>query len=192
MQPDGGNNQKLQQPQGGEDVAPQPQNIPLQQTGTETEPESKFQPVNWEASESISHEHDGPWFIGFISIFLVLGGISVWLQQWTFTILLVIMAIALIVYIRRAPRVLRYSLSGNGLHIDQKFHGFDEFRSFGILQEGELFSIMLMPTKRFGQSLTIYFSESEGEKIVDILGAYLPMEDMHLDIIDTLLRRLRL
>ncbi len=115
-----------------------------------------------------------------------------WLQQWTFTILLVIMAIALIVYIRRAPRVLRYSLSGNGLHIDQQFHGFDEFRSFGILQEGSLFSIMLMPTKRFGQSLTIYFSEGEGEKIVDILGAYLPMEDLHLDIMDSLLRRLRL
>ncbi len=189
MQPNTGQN--YWQPQGDDtNVAPQPQNAP--QNSQQLEDDSQFEPVNWEASESIHHERDGMWFIGLIIVVTLLIGISVWLQQWTFTALIVIMAIALIVYTRRPPRTLRYSLSGNGLHIDQQFHGFNEFRSFGILQEGELFSVMLMPTKRFGQALTIYFSEGEGEKIVDILGAYLPMEDLHSDLMDGLLKRLRL
>lgn len=186
MQPNTGQN--YWQPQAGGVEESPPQQAPQSSEPNKVPSES----VNWEASESITHERDGMWFIGFIAIFLTLLGISVWLQQWTFTALLVIMAIALAIYIRRPPRVLRYSLSYNGLHIDQQFHGFDEFRSFGILQEGNLFAVMLMPTKRFGQALTIYFGESEGEKIVDILGAYLPMEDLHLDLMDSLLRRLRL
>lgn len=189
MQPNTGQNY-WQTQEDNADVVPPTQNAP--QNNQRLDTDSQFQPVNWEASESVNHERDGMWFIGLIAVVAILIGISIWLQLWTFTALIVIMTIALIVYTRRPPKTLRYSLSGNGLHIDQQFHGFDEFRSFGILQEGNLFSVMLMPTKRFGQSLTIYFSEGEGEKIVDILGAYLPMEDLHIDLMDGLLKRLRL
>lgn len=195
MQPNSENGQNLWQPQQGDGATPPPtQGIPQPQAPATVEDlqNSTFEPVSWEASESIDHQHDGAWFIGLILISAVLIGISVWLQLWTFTALIVIMAIALAVYTRRPPRILRYSLSSNGLHIGEQFRGFDEFKSFGILQDGELFSVMLIPTKRFGQSLTIYFGEGEGERIVDILGAYLPMQDLELDIMDGLLRRLRL
>ncbi len=192
MQPNTGQN--YWQPQGDDtNIVPPTQNAPQPpQVDSQLDIEPPFEPINWEASESIHHERDGMWFVGFITIVVVLLGISIWLQQWTFTALIVIMAITLVIYTRRAPRTLRYSLSYNGLHIDQEFHGFDEFKSFGVLQEGGIFSVILMPTKRFGQSLTIYFSEAEGEKIVDILGAYLPMEELELDVMDSLLRRLRL
>lgn len=172
-------------------VAPQP---PQQPTISEDNQPNEVpdESVSWEASEGIHHERDSLWFIGFIIIVIILIGISVWLQQWTFTALIVIMSIALIVYTRRPPRTLRYSISHNGLHVGQQAYDFDEFRSFGVLQEGDLFSVMLMPTKRFGQAMTIYFGENDGEKIVDILGAYLPMEDLQLDFMDSLLRRLRL
>lgn len=187
MEPSTGQN--LWQPQ--RDDLPQ---VASQANTTPATPQSTaaFEPVNWEASESIHHERDGMWFVSFAAIFVVLIGISIWLQQWTFTVLLVIMALALVVYVQRPPRVVRYNLSTNGLHVGEQFHAFDEFRSFGVLQDGSLFSVMLMPTKRFGQALTIYFTENDGEKIVDILGSYLPMEDLRPDMMDTILRRLRL
>jgi hypothetical protein len=40
-------------------------------------------------------------------------------------------------------------------------------------------------------AVSMYFAEEDGEKIVDILGARLPMEELHLDAIDRLMRRLR-
>lgn len=203
MQPNNGQN--YWQPEDGEvPTAPPVQNVapiatPTQQptpAQTVAQPtaatEAPSESVSWEASESVSHERDGLWFIGFIIIFITLLGVSVWLQQWTFTALIVIMAFALVVFIRRPSRVLKYSLSFNGLHINEQYHSFDEFRSFGVIEDGALFSVMLMPTKRFGQAITIYFTENEGEKIVDILGAYLPMEELHFDFLDNLLRRLRL
>ena len=195
MQPNDGQN--YWQPQEGDETnTPPAQAVPQPPAPAPVQPqqpaESLENTISWEASESIHHERDGFWVIGFISVVAILLGLSVWQQQWTFTALIVIMAIVLVVYIRRPTRVLRYSLSFDGLHIGEQFYGFDEFRSFGILEEGALFSVMLMPTKRFGQAMTIYFTEDEGEKIVDILGAYLPMEDLHLDVLDNLLRRLRL
>jgi hypothetical protein len=193
MQPNTGQNY-WQTDGEGEKILPPAQAMPVQTRNTmatDTQ-EPPFETINWEASENISHQRDGLWFLGFISVITALLAISVWLQQWTFTALIVVMAIALFVYTRRPPRNLRYSLSYNGLHIDQEFHSFDEFKSFGVVQQGSLFSVILMPTKRFGQALTIYFSEGEGEKIVDILGAYLPMQEIHQDMMDALLRRLRL
>ncbi len=192
MQPNTGQN--YWQPQEDDTTTvPPAQNVPQQPlTDSQLDIDPPFETINWEASESVHHEHDGMWFTGLIVIVLLLIGISVLMQQWTFTALIIIMAIALVVYSRRPPRVLRYSLSSNGLHIDQQFRGFYEFKSFGILQEGNLFSVMLIPTKRFGQALTIYFDENQGEKIVDILGSYLPMQDLQLDMMDDLLRRLRL
>lgn len=192
MQPNSENGQNLWQPQQGSATPPPAQDPPPAPATVEDLQNSTFEPVSWEASESIDHQHDGTWFAGMLLVAIILIGVSVWLQLWTFTALIVIMAIALAVYTRRPPRVLRYTLSSNGLHIGEQFRGFNEFKSFGVLQEGDLFSLMLIPTKRFGQSLTIYFDENEGERIVDILGAYLPMEELELDVMDSLLRRLRL
>ncbi len=152
-----------------------------------------LEPVNWDASEYVHHERDGAWFAAFIAITVLLIAISLFIvQNYFFTILIVVMAIALIVYARRPPRTLHYSLTEQGLNIGQQFHFFNEFRAFGIVEDGALYSVRLLPTARFGQALTVYFAENDGERIVDILGAYLPMEDLKLDLVDVILRRLRL
>jgi len=151
------------------------------------------EPVTWEASEYIHHERDTLWFISFGVVAAVLLVISVVLvQNYFFTALIIIMSIALIVYVRRPPRVLRYTLSAQGLHIGQHFYPFDGFRAFGVVEDSALYSVRFLPIARFGQALTVYFAENDGERIVDILGAYLPMEDLRLDLIDLILRRLRL
>lgn len=149
--------------------------------------------IEWEASEYIDHDRDTLWFVGFIAITVVLILFSLFLaKNYFFTVLVIVMAVALLIYTKRPPQVVHYSLNEDGLMIGQKFYSFDSFRAFGILEDGALFSVRLLPVARFGQETTVYFSEEQGEKIVDILGSYLPMEELHLDLIDRLLRRLRL
>lgn len=151
------------------------------------------EPISWEASEYIHHNRDGLWFTVFILVTILFVAMSIFLlSNYFFTALIVVMAIALFMYARRPPRVERYTLTSQGLSIGQKFYSFNEFRSFGVVEDGALFSVRLLPTARFGQALTIYFAENDGEQIVDILGAYLPMEDLQLDLLDVILRRLRL
>ena len=62
-------------------------------------------PVTWTAQEYVHMDRSPIWFILFILIVLGLIALSVFLlKSWSFSVLIFVMAAALIVYIRRPPR----------------------------------------------------------------------------------------
>jgi hypothetical protein len=149
--------------------------------------------ISWEASEYVDHHRDGAWFAGLIGVSLVLILVSVFvIKNYYFTLLIVVMTIAVVVYSQRPPRVMKYLLNEQGITIGQRFHAFEEFRSFGVIQDGAMYCVRLLPVGRFNQDATVYFAENDGEQIVDILGSVLPMENVQFDFVDHILRRLRL
>ncbi len=149
--------------------------------------------VNWEASEYIYREKDFLWFLSLIIITIALMAFAYFiLASPTFTVLIAVMAAALIIYSRRPPRTIQYQLNSEGFQSGQQFHSFKEFKAFGVVQDGLIYSIMLVPTKRFAPIMNVYFAEEDGERIVDIFGHHLPMEQLKLDFVDTLMRKLRL
>ena len=149
------------------------------------------QSVSWEASEYVHHSKGASWIAGLVGVSLVLIAIAIWTGAWTFVALIVVMSVAMGVVAFRSPRVLRYNLNDQGLQVDEHFYDFTDFRAFGVLGEGAFYTIMLLPTKRFMPAVHIYFAEQDGEKIVDILGAHLPMEHLEQDPVEKLMRRLR-
>ena len=150
--------------------------------------------VSWTAQEYVHPDKSPLWFVLFVLVVLGLIAIDIFLlKSITFSILVSVMAVAVVIYVRRPPRTLTYTLSGaKGLTIGEKLHHLEEFKAFGVIQDGEHHSIMLIPTKRFAPGVSVYFPDESGEKIVDILGRRLPMENLKLDIIDVLVRKLRL
>lgn len=151
------------------------------------------EPVYWQAHEYIHHEKSSLWFVIFAIVVVVLTAVAIFvIKSITFAILVPVMAVALITYTYRPPRLLDYTLSRQGLHINDHLYPFADFKSFGVVHDGEEYSVMLIPVKRFRPGISIYFPEESGEAIVDMLGARLPMEELHLDVIDTVIRKLRL
>ena len=150
------------------------------------------EPVSWQAKEFIHHERTTIWYVAFVVIIGGLLALSVFMQAWTFTAVLVAIAVVILIYIRRPPHVMTYSLSNDGLNIDQALHRYEEFKAFGVIRDGQEFSVMLVPRKRFQPGITVYFPEEAGEDIVDALGSRLPMQDLHLDVVDRIVRTLRL
>lgn len=151
-------------------------------------------PITWSAQEYI-HLDKGPWwFILFAVVVLGLIALDIFfLKSWTLSLLIIVMAIAVIVYIRRPPRTLTYALSPKqGLYIGEQLYSFDQFKAFGLIKDGDQDSIMLIPRKRFAPGVSVYFPEEAGERIVDILGQRLPMENLKLDAVDIIVRKLRL
>ena len=148
--------------------------------------------VNWEAYEYIARDKHAGWYIGLAIIGLGLSALAVYLGQWTFLALIVVSIVALVVYTLRPPRLLHYSLSDKGLSEGNKLYSFKEFKSFGVLGEDKRFSIVLIPKKRFSPRVTVFFPEAQGEQIVDMFGARLPMEPVKLDLLDKLVRFLRI
>lgn len=148
--------------------------------------------VNWEAREYIEHKKNAGWYAGLGGVVLLLSILAIVLQQWSFLALVLVAALALLVYVRRKPRILHYSLSDKGLSEGNNLFTFDQFKSFGVLNEDNHYSIVLMPKKRFAVRVVVYFPKTEGEQIVDIFGARLPMEPVKLDLLDKLVRFLRI
>ena len=151
-------------------------------------------PITWTAQEYIHLDRSPLWFVGFIVAVLGLIALGIFVfQAWSFSVLIVVMAVALLVYIRRPPRTLTYALSpAQGLYVGERLYTFDEFKAFGLIQDEGNYSIMLIPRKRFSPGVSVFFPDDAGERIVDILGQRLPMENLKLDIVDIIVRKLRL
>ncbi len=174
------------------DESPELQDV----SGTELAPEDTPDnpPITWTAQEYVHIDKSPMWFVLFAVVVLGLIAVDFFLlRSYTFTALVIVMAVALIIYIRRPPRSLTYALSPvQGLYVGERLYTFDEFRAFGLIQDGEHHSIMLIPRKRFAPGVSVYFPDDAGERIVDILGQQLPMENLKLDLVDVVVRKLRL
>ena len=153
---------------------------------------NKIENISWTATEYIAKDHNFWWYLSLVLISGGLGTLAVFLKSWSFLILIIISAIALIIYTIRPPRKIKYELNTKGLKEGKNFHPYETFRAFGILNEGKNFSAILIPKKRFGVSVKVYFPEGSGEAIVDALGARLPMEEVKLDFLDKIVNFLRI
>lgn len=153
---------------------------------------TKTQPISWQAEEYVVREHNAGWYFGLIIITAGLIALSVWLKWWTFLILVVLSVVTILVSNLRPPRKIQYSLDNDGLKEGDRLHKFEDFKAFGILKEGNNFSAILIPKKRFGLSVKVYFPGDSGEAIVDALGARLPMEQVKLDFLDKIVNFLRI
>jgi hypothetical protein len=185
-----------QQPETFAEAADEPQSptpVPQGQNPEDEDDDEGLPPVHWQAHEYIHAEKGAGWFFGFAAVVLILIAAAVFvIQSITFAILIPVMAAALIVYSHRPPRLIDYTLSKHGLHVNDRLYSFAEFKSFGVIHDGKEYSVMLVPTKRFRAGVSVYFPEEAGEAIVDMLGARLPMQELHLDLIDRLIRKLRI
>jgi hypothetical protein len=150
--------------------------------------------VNWSAAEYIHVQKGTLWYIIFAGIILLLIVLDILLlHTYTLSLLVVVMAIAVVIYSRRPPADIHYTLSGKqGLYVGEQLYHFSHFKAFGVIRDGEHHFIKFIPMKRLSPGLSIYFPEEVGEQIVDILGARLPMENLKLDAIDIIVRSVRL
>lgn len=148
--------------------------------------------VRWQASEFVDHDKDSNWFVLLALAALVICALTYLISRSIFSVFVVGMAVlAFGVTAKQKPRTLQYALLPTGIQIGEKRYKYDEFKSFSVIQEGALWSIMLQPVRRFMPVLTVYFDPNDGEKIFDILATQMPHEEHRLDSVDRFLKRIR-
>jgi hypothetical protein len=149
-------------------------------------------PVSWTASEYIAHNKGMPWFAALgLVLFLVVAGTYLITKDIVTSAVLAVAGIAFGVFAARPPRVLEYTVDSHGIKIDQKYYPYKELRSFDIVDEGQLPSILLMPLKRFLPPITVFYDLKEEDAILNVLGSYLPHQEQQPDMVDRLMRRIR-
>lgn len=157
-----------------------------------SEPEVAFAPgaISWSAAEYIEHDRSRRWYLMLVVGASVLALVAIFLlKDWIFAVLIVVMSAVVVMFAKRPPREINYTLTQEGLLIGQKFFAMDSFRSFGLVKEGAIWNVRLISNKRFVPPVTAYLPDDVGEKVVDVLGALLPLEDIEPDMVDRLVNR---
>lgn len=148
--------------------------------------------ISWTASEYIEHYRGASWYVALVVGTLVLAALIYFLTKDLFAgVITMVLGIIVASVAHRKPRKIEYELTSEGLKAGDKYHYFSEFRSFALIYEGQLGSLMLIPLKKFAAPISIYIENDDEGSIVTLLGEHLPMEKRTADKVDTLSRRLR-
>jgi len=148
--------------------------------------------ITWEASEYIHHQKSLSWYLRLTGIAIVLGLISYFVvgDFWSLLLILV-MYLTIAIYAKREPRVLRYSVSHEGVTIGERHFGYDQFSSFSVMQDTGVPSVTFAPARRFMPSVSVYFAPSDADSIVEELAKFLPHEQKNPGYIDRAMLKLR-
>lgn len=159
--------------------------------GASEEPKNHHS-VSWTASEYIDHTRGTGWYFMLLVGSAVLATLIYFFTKDILGAAIVIaLAVIVAVMANRKPSQLTYTLSNAELQAGTKTYKYSQFRSFAIIREGDLNSLLLTPLKRFVPPVSIYFDEDDEDKIVRIISEHLPLEKKSPDRIDMLTRRLR-
>jgi hypothetical protein len=154
--------------------------------------ESQPDAIRWTANEAVDHQRGKLWYLILTLVAVVVIGGMIFLKQWTTAGLALVVFVAILIVARRPVRQLHYTLTDAGIYVENQLHPFEEFRAFGVRQDGGLWQLGLIPAKRFGLALTMYIGQDQGEAIVDALGSILPMVESKTGAVDKLAHRLKL
>ncbi len=148
--------------------------------------------VEWTASEFIAHTKSIIWYLALAGITLVLAALIFLITKDKISTAVVVVAGVLLgVYGARKPKEVNYKLSGDGLVMADKNYPLSNYRSFSVIEEGAFRTLVFLPVKRFGLLLSIHYDPVDEDKIMNILGQYLPMEERKKDLLDDLLWKIR-
>lgn len=148
-------------------------------------PQQTQESFSWTASESVSHEKTGSWYMALVVIVIALAAVIYFITKDIFSVIVVvIVAVALGVFAGLKPKNINYSIGPTGISVGQKQFDFNQFKSFAVIDQGSAPSVLLLPQKRFMISLPMYFLPQDAEKITNLLGEFLPYEHKEPDLID--------
>lgn len=155
-------------------------------------PTIQSEDLSWTASEYVAHEKSATWYVKYGLIAVVLAAVIYFVSRDFISLAFVaVAAVAFGIFASRKPKVQTYHLGSTGIHIAERLYSFADFKSFALVKDGALHSIVLLPIKRFAPSLTVYFDPADEQAIASAMSSYLPQEQRKQDAVDSFMRRIR-
>lgn len=153
---------------------------------------SETQPISWTGSEFIARSKSPGWYVVLfagtaflcIAIYLIWGDLIAPVAIFMASVLFAVIA-------GRQPRQRAFVIDNRGVNVDSKFYGYNEFKSFTIMQDDAIGYIDLIPLKRFMPELSLYYAPEDEQKIFDTLSLHLPHEQRDEHRVDKLMRKIK-
>jgi uncharacterized membrane protein len=154
-------------------------------------PSAATKPVTWSEAEFIAHHKSFGWYVLLgLAALIIATPIYLYYHDLISVIVIAVAAVALGIVANRQPRIMEYKIDDTGLSIGEKFYSYDNFRSFSVVNEGLVSSLVFRPLRRFMPLITIYYPPKDEKAILGALSRYLPVDNHQPDAIDSLMRRI--
>lgn len=148
--------------------------------------------IAWNASEFVEHEKSPEWYFAMVGISVVAMIVTFLItRDWFNAVIVAVAAVLFGVSAARPPRHLQYLISDHGVGVGRRFYVYTDFRSYSLLDEGPMHSIILMPLKRFMPPISLYFDPADEDRIAEVLAAHLPFAEHEHELTERLMRRIR-
>lgn len=148
--------------------------------------------AEWTASEFIDHQKSAAWFLVLAAITLIIGAVVYILSKEVLApILIGVLAFLFGFGAARKPRELHYAITTSGIVIEDKLYAYQDLKSFSVIRDGAFESILLLPSKRWQPSLSLYIDPEEMDDITNGLGTFLPYEERVSGLADKFLSKIR-
>lgn len=148
--------------------------------------------VSWTASEYVSHDKNAGWYTLVVVTSVVVAAVVFLLtKDYVSPVVVVVLGVAFAAFGARKPQVLEYAIDNTGVRIGQKHYPYELYRTFSVIEEDAVRSILLMPMQRFNLPISLYYDPADEVRIIEALGAHLPHEDRKPAAVDNFMRRIR-
>ena len=139
--------------------------------------------LSWLQVEYVKHEKTPQWYLAFASVFIISALLIFLATSSIFSIVvLVLAAVASLVYANKEPQKVEYRLYQDGFSVGSREYYFDQFRSFSPIVEKGLKGVIFSPVGRIQLPMNVYFNEETAEEAFDVLEKSLVFEQYQPDL----------
>lgn len=183
---------KYKSDSGDSQLAKVDDDTPVAALPRDAEMQAEVGEIEWTASEFIEHKKPVWWYLTLTAVIVVIA-ILVYLSSRDYVAVAGVIAAGILfaVIAARKPRSLNYRLDNKGLTVAEKVYPYNHFKAFWTTREGIASSLNFMPLRRFMPVLTVYYDPDDEDKIISVMGSYLPLGSPRKDIIDKFLKKIR-
>ena len=149
------------------------------------------QGVSWRAQEFIGGSKNRAWYALVAVGAIVISTIIYFLNHDVITAVIVLIALIGLAYVSgRKPREQDFVVTNEGVGVGQNYYPFQNFRSFAISEDQSATSFILIPLKRFMPAVNVFVPMEYEQAVMAIISGVLPFDQHHVDVVDSLMRRI--
>lgn len=146
--------------------------------------------LEWAALEFKKYKKGKKWFVLPTLIALIVIIAAILLKNLLLVVASILTAFVVYIYAKKEPKKIKFSISGNGVQIDQIVYKFEDLKSFWIFYElGKVKEISLRSKKAFMPYIKIPLGDQNPAEIRRLLLKFLPEKKQRESIIDEWTRR---
>jgi hypothetical protein len=150
--------------------------------------------MTWQTQQTNDNSKAASWYAAVVVVALALTGIVFFLTEQDILVsLAVFLAVLGFAYLAgQEPKEQQYALSQEGIYVGNKLRLYKEFKNFSQVEDVSGPTIFLVTHKRISSPLVLRLNRDNVDEAVNTLSQFLPIQERKPDVIDHLMRRMRL